>query len=127
MEEENLFNTLYTEPVYSASPPVTVIIGIPWTEVREEDRQLLSKILQAVRLSLEAVRIVHQTTLDLSAWSEKPQQLIAFLAPPKGLTSYEVIQTGETSVIFSDPLEILNSDDAAKRKLWNILKSHFAA
>ncbi len=125
MEEVSIFKTIYSEEVYSIPSPVTVVFGVPWKDVKEDDKQLLSKILQAVRLSLDAVRFIHQPHLDLSAWTEKPRRMIAFVPPPKGLSAYEVIQTGETSVIFSDPLEILNTDDAAKRKLWNTLKTLF--
>ena len=125
MEEVSVFKTIYSEEVYSVPTPVTVVLGAPWKEMKEGDQQLLSKILQAVRLSLDAVRFIYQPHFDLSAWSEKPQRMIAFVPPPKGLSAYEVIQTGETSVIFSDPLEFLNTDDAAKRKLWNTLKTLF--
>ena len=125
MEEVSIFKTIYSEEVYSIPSPVTVVLGMPWNEVKENDQQLLSKILQAVRLSLDGVRFIHQPHFDLSVWSEKPQRMIAFVPPPKGLSAYQVIQTGETSVIFSDPLEILNTDDAAKRKLWNTLKTLF--
>ncbi|NOT76558.1 MAG: hypothetical protein HOP08_16640 [Cyclobacteriaceae bacterium] len=127
MEQSNPFKSVYGEEVYSIPTPVTVIIGISWNDIKEEQRVLLSKILQAVRLSLESVRIVEMTPFDLSAMIEKPSKVLAFLAPPKGLASYEVVQTGDTSIIFSDPLDILMTDDAAKRKLWNTLKSLFSA
>ena len=125
MEPQEIFKVTYSEDVYSVQSPLTVVMGVPWEQVGADHRLLLSKILNSVRLSLAGVRIIQQTNLDVSAWGEKPRQIIAFLAPPKGLPCYEVIQTGEASVIFSDPLEILNSDDAAKRQLWNALKSHF--
>ena len=125
MEEVSLFKTIYPEEVYSIPPPLAVVIGIPWAEVNDAQRLLLSRILQAIRLSVDGVRIVHQASLDLSAWGEKPAQVIAFLSPPKGLASYESIETGKASVVFSDPLEILVTDDQAKRKLWNILKTLF--
>ena len=126
MEEVSVFKTIYAEEVYSVPSPVMVVLGIPWKEVKAEHQQLLSKILQAVGLSLDAVRFIYQPHFDLSAWHEKPRRVIAFVPPPKGLSAYDVIQSGETSVIFSDPLEILNTDDAAKRKLWNSLKTLFS-
>ncbi len=123
--ESSTFGSTYLEEVYAVPALVTIVLGIPWSQIKEEHTLLLSKILQSVQLSLESVRIVYQPQLDISRWSEKPSKLIAFLPPPKGLATYEVIQTGDTSIIFSDTLEILNADDAVKRKLWNALKSHF--
>ncbi len=125
MPENLLFDTTYLEDIYQVPCRTFIIVASPWSELEEEQRSLLSKILQAVRLSLESVRIIYQSNFDLASFEEKPERMIAFVTPPKGLASYEVIQTGETSVIFSDPLEFLNTDDAAKRKLWNTLKTLF--
>ncbi len=122
----SVFKIVYPEAIYSVLPPVTIVIGIPWSEIKEDQRQLLSKILQAVRLTLESVKIICQPSFDLSLFSEKPQRMIAFIAPPKGLALYEVIAAGEASVVFSDALATLNTDEAAKRKFWNTLKGLFS-
>jgi hypothetical protein len=127
MEQSEPFETIYQEEVYSVPAPVTVVLSKPWKEVPTDQRQLLAKILQAIKLSPEAIKIIQQASFDLSGFGEKPKRMIAFIAPPKGLSPYEVIATGETSVVFSDDLEILNRDDAAKRKLWNTLKAFFSA
>lgn len=127
MNENLIFRNTYIEEVYWAPLMTTVVIPCSWNEVKEEQRQLLSRILQAVNLSLESVRIMYQQSLDLSSWSEKPKRLIAFVTPPKGLSLYETVQVGKTSMIFSDPLDILNTDDTAKRKLWSALKTLFPA
>ncbi len=125
MEQTSPFRTVYGEEVYSIPSPVTVIIGVPWTEVTEDQRQLLSKILLAVRQSLDSVRILSLSTFDLSSYHEKPSKAIAFITPPKGLGLYEVVQTNDTAVIFSGSLKELITDDAAKRKLWAALKEMF--
>jgi hypothetical protein len=126
VEQPSFFKSIYGEEVYSIAPAVTVIIGVPWIEVKEDQRQLLSKILVAIGQSIESVRILHSAQFDLSAYHEKPSRIIAFVAAPKGLATYEVVQTGQTSVIFSDPLESLISDDGSKRQLWNTLKTLFS-
>ena len=118
---------IYFEEIYQIPSKTTIIISNPWSEVKVEQRSLLFNILLAVKLSLDSVRIIHQSQFDLMSLKEKPSRMIAFVAPPKGLALYEVIHTGETSVVFSDPLENLNSDDVAKRKLWNSLKALFPA
>ena len=125
MAPSNQHTAIYTEEVYIIPPLVTVVIGEPWNQIPEEHRQLLNKILQAVRQSLESIRVIHQPEFNASAWSERPARVVSFTKPPKGLLLYEVIQTGETEVVFSDPLSQLISDDGAKRKLWSALKSLF--
>jgi len=125
MTPSNQHTAIYSEEVYIIPPLVTVVIGEPWDHLPDEQRQLLNKILQAVRQSLESIRIIYQSEFNASAWSEKPARMVSFTKPPKGLILYEVIQTGEAAVVFSDPLSQLISDDAAKRKLWSALKSLF--
>ena len=124
---DSALENIYIEEIYQVPPKTTIIISSPWREVKDDQRLLLSNILLAVKLSLDSVRIIHQSQFDLMALKEKPSRMIAFIAPPKGLTLYEVIHTGETSVIFSEALENLNSDEAAKRKLWNNLRALFPA
>ena len=125
MESLPVTNTIYTEEVYSIPIPVVIVIGVPWSELADDQLQLLSKILQAVRLSIESVRVIFQPGFDSSAWQEKPSKVIAFVEPKKGINSYEVIQTGAMAIVFSDPLAQLIADEAGKRKLWSALKSLF--
>lgn len=120
-----VFENIFLEEVYQVPPKTTIIISTPWEKLEEEHRSFLSKILKSVKLSMESVRIIYQAQFDLTSLDEKPEKMIAFITPPKGLETYEVIQTSSTSVIFSEPLEILNMDDVAKRKLWASLKTLF--
>lgn len=117
------FTSTYPEEVYAVPSPVTVILDVPWTSLPPEAVELLTKILVAIRTPLEAVRIVHQSNLDMSSWVELPARLIAFIQPPPGLTVYERIQTPTTEMVISEPLSILIADEGAKRKLWNALKT----
>jgi DNA polymerase III psi subunit len=125
MEAAPSFKALYSEEVYSFSSPVTIVIEVPWADINDSQRQLLSKILLAVKQSLESVRVLSLQKFDLSSYQEKPSKIIAFITPPKGFGLYEVVKTGDTSVIFSDSLETLITDDSAKRKLWAALKEMF--
>jgi len=127
MEPDSFFKIIFEEEVYLIAPPVAVIIDIAWSDVKKDQRVLLSRILQAIKLSTEGVRILHLTQFDLSSFEEKPSRVLAFISPPKGLVSYEIIKTGSTSMIFSDPLEKLITDDSGKRKLWAALKGLFEA
>ena len=118
---------IFLEEIYQVPPKTAIIISNAWSEVKDDQRLLLSNILLAVKLSLDSVRIIHQPQFDLMTLGEKPTRMIAFLAPPKGLALYEVIHTRETSVVFSEPLENLNSDEGAKRNLWSSLRALFPA
>ena len=124
---DSLTENIFLEEIYLVPTKTTVIISQPWSNLKEEQRLLLSNILHSVKLSLEAVRIIHQSTFDMTLIREKPSRTIAFITPPKGLALYEMIQTGEASMIFSDPLDTLTTDEAAKRKLWSALKTLFSA
>lgn len=123
---DSLTENIFLEEIYQVPSKITVIISQPWSNLKEDQRLLLSKILQSVKLSLESVRIIHQSTFDITSLREKPSRMVAFIAPPKGLALYEVIQTGETSMIFSDPFDTLITDEAAKRKLWSALRTLFS-
>jgi DNA polymerase III psi subunit len=85
---------------------------------------LLSKILTAVKLSLDAVVIWQQPKFDLSAWAEKPTKVLCF-APADGLPKLEVLPAQSTLVVVSLPLPELMTNDEAKKKLWGALRMMF--
>ncbi len=119
----SLFGTTFHEELYAVSSPVTVIVDVRWSSLSEESVELLTKILFSVRLSPEAVRIVHQPNLDMSSWAELPARLIAFVQPPPGIALYERIVTPKTEMVISEPLSALLANEPAKRRLWVALKT----
>ena len=116
---------IYTEELYRISTPLTVVISVPWSQLPENQRQLLSKILQAIQLGIESVRVVHQLTFDLNELPGKPKHIIGFLPPPKGISAYELYRTDQTTIVFADSLDHLLEDQTSKRKLWDALKQLF--
>lgn len=120
-----LFETIYLEEVYTITPQVTVVLPVPWVNVKEDEKILLSKILQAVRQGLDSVTIRHQLTFDMSDWIEKPARVLCF-SPAEGLPKFEVLPAHSTSVIVSSPLPELITNDDAKKKLWAALKVMFS-
>ncbi|UXE67592.1 MAG: hypothetical protein KA713_03020 [Chryseotalea sp. WA131a] len=120
----SIFETTFPEELYLLHPKVTVIVPVPWAEVREEEKLLLSKILSAVKQSLDSVAVMHQTKLDLSKFAEKPQKVLCF-SPADGLPKFEVLPAQGTSVIISFPLAELLTNDDAKKKLWAGLRVMF--
>ncbi|MEQ8424567.1 MAG: hypothetical protein RIA63_07640, partial [Cyclobacteriaceae bacterium] len=115
----------YTDDLYLIPPPTTVVLGVKWSDLKTTETELLSKILNSVKLSLDAVRVVIDPELDLSQWEEKPAKLIAFGIKISGVTPYEVVNTPETSLILADSLSILSESDELKKKLWGSLKQLF--
>ncbi len=79
MEQDSLFKTIFGEEVYSIPVHVTVVIDLPWNDVKEDQRVLLSRILQAVRLSTESVRILHLTQFDLSSLKKNHPEFLHLL------------------------------------------------
>jgi DNA polymerase III psi subunit len=121
-----LFESIYPEQLYFPSVPPTVIINQPWEEISSEERQLLSKILGALRLSLDSVSIKYQTTLNLSIWPQKPKQVIYFGETVNGIQPYEVIEADGVSIVTSEILSDLLKNDASRKKLWQALKQQFS-
>ncbi|MEJ7646908.1 MAG: DNA polymerase III subunit psi [Chryseolinea sp.] len=120
----SLENT-FAEDLYNIPPKVLVIISIPWNKVKDEDRELLSRILGAVKLSLAGVQIVvlkKFTMADVSIFS--PRFIIAFgisLEPAGEI--YEVYENEGITMLQSENLDHL--DDSRKKKLWKALKQMF--
>ncbi len=122
---QEIFESTYPEELYIIQPRVTVVIPVAWAEVKEEEKVLLSKILNAVKQSLDAVIIRQQPHLDLSVWAEKPERVLCF-SPAEGLPKFEVLPAQGTSVIVSMSLAELLTNDEAKKKLWTGLKVMFS-
>ena len=121
-----LFESIYQEHLFSLTIPPTVIVNQPWEKISIEERTLLSKILGALRLSLDSVSIKNQTSLDLSNWQQKPKQVIFFGDPVKGIQQYEVIEANGVSIVTSESLSDLLKNDASRKKLWLALKQQFS-
>lgn len=122
---QEIFESTYPEELYLIQPRVTVVIPVAWTEVKEAEKTLLSKIVGAVKLSLDSVVIRQQPQLDLSVWTEKPERVLCF-SSAEGLPKFEVLSAQGTSVIVSLPLNELLANDEAKKKLWAGLKVLFS-
>jgi DNA polymerase III psi subunit len=121
-----LFESIYTEQLFSVAIPPSIIITLPWEKIGSEERNLLSKILGALRLSLDSVSVKHQITLDLSNWAQKPKHLIYFGDQVKGLQQYEVIEANGVSIVTSESLSDLLKNDSSRKKLWQALKQQFS-
>ena len=121
-----VFDTIFAEQIFSIESPPTIVLNQSWEKIGNDERILLSKILGAIRQSLDSVTIKHQETLDLSGWSKRPERVIYFGNSIKGLTQYEVIEADGVSIVTSESLKDLQQKDDAKKKLWQALKKQFS-
>ena len=132
MSVDLLMEEIYTEELYQIPTPATVVLTMAWKDVSVAERELLTKITEALRqrinpkLGLHAFKVVHVPAFDLSAWQEKPEKLIYFGPAVKGFTLYEVIQAGNTRIVFADSLADLIPNEANRTKLWQALKQLFS-
>jgi hypothetical protein len=118
--------TIYSEDLYIIQPLPTVLITKPWLELKDPEKELLTKILSALKMPFERFTIKFQPTLDLSEWKDKPEKLIYFGAIPAGIVYYEVIKVNEVAMVASDSLEALLTNDPAKKQLWGALRQLFS-
>lgn len=119
-------SAIFTEELYNIGPKPTIILTKSWAEVQPAEREQLSKILLALKLSLERVTIVYQSTLNLGALVAKPERVIYFGTLPAGLTHYEYLQVQGVGLVASEDLAQLLTNDPARKKLWIALKQLFS-
>jgi hypothetical protein len=122
---QKVAHLIFTEEVYQVRG-TALIFSDPWNSIGSNDRALLDKILQAVKLTIQDVNIVHQPALDLGALAPRPRRVVYFGDSVKGLTPFEVIEAEDSLLIISATLSQLQADTASKAKLWAALKVLFS-
>ncbi len=115
----------FTEELYKIKPQVIVLIPEPWTQLRQENIVLLTRILQAVNITLDSVKIITKPSLDLEELSVfLPSAVLSFGTSVKQVTApYVTFRHNETNVLVADTLSDL--DEAKKKILWTALKQMF--
>lgn len=115
----------FTEELYKIKPQVIVLIPEPWTQLRQEDIVLLTRILQAVNITLDSVKIITKPSLDLEELSVfLPSAVLSFGTSVKQITApYKTFRHNEANVLVTDTLSDL--DEAKKKILWTALKQMF--
>lgn len=133
MSDHLVFESLYTEDLYLLPPKTRIVITKPWDELTGPEKEQLTKITDALRqrinpkLSLDAFQISYTPALDLSTWHEKPEKLIYFGPPIRGLNYFELIETGSSKMVLSESLSELIANEGSRQKLWVALKQLFSA
>jgi len=116
---------LYTEELYNLPPKVLIVISKPWSQIQEEEKTLLGKILSAVKLSLSSVQIINRAEFVVADFEAfRPNCIVTFGAILKNSNKmYEKIMNEQTAIVVADELHQL--DDLRKRNLWLTLKQVF--
>jgi len=113
---------LYQEEIYKINPKFLVVIDKPWPEVTGDEKILLEKILNALKLTLASVQILTRAEFsieDFRAYS--PSFILAFGSKLRNSdTMYNEIKVNETTIVVSDALDQL--DETKKRNLWLTLR-----
>ena len=124
-ETAAIFEALYSEELYDFRAPVVVVVPRPWSEIGADHKMVLTKMLAAVKLSIDTVQVVHRNTFSLEELSPlQSGKILAFgvnLKTPAPL--YQHISQNSVSLIVSDALDQL--DDAKKKSLWLALRQMF--
>jgi|SRR6185369_16601759 len=121
-----LFESLYPEGLFAISLPPTIVLDQHWKTLTAAEKALLEKILGAIKQSLNSVTILHQDSLDLSAWAVKPKHVIYFGNPVKGIQHYEMVEANGVCIVTSESLKNLSGNEDSRKKLWQALKKQFS-
>jgi hypothetical protein len=125
MTQTHPLENLYSDELYHLPPKVLIVISKPWSEIQEDEKTLLGKILSAVKLSLSSVQIINRVEFgvdDFHAYGSAC--IIAFGSTLKNsIKMYEKIMADRTAIVVADELGQL--DDIRKRNLWLTLKEVF--
>ncbi len=125
MSQSNALDSLFQEELYILPSPLLIVLSKPWVELSTEELNTLSRMLNAVKLTLASVHVIAQkdfTLEELSVYS--PNRVLAFGAGLKSSSKlYENLSIHGVSVIISESLDQL--DDAKKKNLWVALKKMF--
>jgi DNA polymerase III psi subunit len=120
-----IIESTFQEELYSIPPKTVVAIPTPWKSISDAEKVLLEKILGAVKLSINHVKVVHATQLDVLKWNDKPSHVLAFGLEMTGFSLYEPFEVHGIQVILSTNLSALDPDKEGKQKLWAGLKKVF--
>jgi hypothetical protein len=117
---------LYQEDLYSIPGKVLVVIPNSWESTSEADRNVLIRMINAVKLNFASISVIERHAIsqqDLAVFA--PEKILSFGVPISPMPAlYEVSSLGGVPLIAADRLEKL--DDSKKKILWGALKQMFA-
>lgn len=121
-----IFVQSFKEELYQLPPKPVVALPMGWQDIPEKEKVLLERILKSGMMSLNHVKIVTATKPDVLAWSERPNQVIAFGLDAPGLGQNELLDIqGIKLIVTSKLFELEAAPLAMKQKLTAALKQMF--
>jgi hypothetical protein len=104
---------------------MVVVLPRSWESYTSDEHKLLNKILTSVKVDINAVQIIVQPALDLSALHiYSPARVLIFGAQTtEEIRLYESTAAQGFIVIRADDLSLL--DDQKKKNLWVALRQMF--
>jgi DNA polymerase III psi subunit len=125
MNHPEIIESTFQEELYSIPPKPVVAISTPWESISGAEKALLEKILSAVKLSINHVKVVQTAQLDVLKWPNKPSHVLAFGLEMTGFSLYEPFEVQDIKLIIAPTLSALENDKEGKQKLWAGLKKVF--
>ena len=123
---KELFDATYPEEIFQIKPKPIVVINESWERLGNKERDLLTKIIAALKISIDTITVISHPSLQITSFQGKANKLIYFGDLPIGLPPYEVLESGTVSFICSDSLTQLVDNEPARKQLWLGLNSLFA-
>jgi DNA polymerase III psi subunit len=118
---KNIFN----EEIYSIKNKLLIVTQEPWENLGTKERELLAKIIGALKLSLDSVQIISQPDFKASDFEGQSRSILNFGDTSVKYPNYEPQTTGNSTFICAESLTHLLSDDGAKKQLWGAMKKAF--
>lgn len=125
MDQEVFVNT-YQEEIFEFKPKPIVVINKAWEQIGEKERELLSKIISSLKISIDSITVVSQPTLNITSFKDKTGKLIYFGDLLEGVSRYEVLESEGLSFICSESLSELIDNEPARKQLWLGLRRLFS-
>lgn len=124
--DQEIFGTTYQEEIFQIRQKPIVVINEAWDQLGEKERELLAKIITALKISIDSVTIVSQPMLDVPSFTGKTQKLIYFGNLPSGVAPFDNLESNGISFICSPSLTQLIDNEPARKQLWLGLRKLFS-
>ena len=125
MTESIVIENLYSEERYAFPAPVLVVLSDDWQDLSAEEKTVLARMLNAVKLTLDSVQILSLKEFSLEDLAASaPSKVLALGATCSSIDkTYQLVTHSNVQVIVADSLKAL--DDVRKKNLWQALRVMF--
>ena len=105
-----------------------IIIKSDFQDLSTSQKELLQKILLAVKVDIAGTKLISEATYKQMPESvENYRQVLSFgVGLPNATTRYQLLKKGDQHVLVSDSLAALEQAVALKGKLWAAMQQMFA-